>query len=280
MSYQAGVRYAKGLKILCLDSDPASMLEQSGLRGAWKGKLVRTRYERWAAQADATIFVGSGVSESYGRFARRSITTNAVWLQKGELADEAATAAKYEDPQETVRMAIPSRLTAWKGVDDVILALPEIAGQLGPVQLDVIGEGPEKPRLVSLAKESKHMIRFLPSVPYGQPFFTLLRSYHVILAPTRALEEARIVYDAAASGCVLIHSATKTLGSALQGITRRWTFQPASQQSIQSAILAAFRARSQWGAAALEGIAYMKERTIDEMHAIRSRFVNNIVASI
>ena len=50
----------------------------------------------------------------------------------------------------------------------------------------------------------------------GEPFFSLLRQYHLALVPTQGTEEPRVAFDALASGCVLVHSNTPTLSAALE----------------------------------------------------------------
>lgn len=276
VSYKVGRRYTKGIRVLCLDSDPAAMLENSGGWAARKAGIIRSQYEHWVAEVDATIFVGAGVEQSYGNFARHSVLTGAVWLQDGDLVNEEETKRKFQSPSEIVRIVVPTRLMAWKGVDDVIHALTALGDRIPPWELDVIGEGPEKNRLLSLARDYTKQIHFLDPLPYGPQFFERLRSYHLVLVPTRGLEEARIAYDAAASGCVLIHSRTTTLEAALNGLEPRWSFEPGNIQSLTSTIVSTFTERSRWTEAGLAGIAFMQGRTINEMHRLRSEFLRSL----
>jgi glycosyltransferase involved in cell wall biosynthesis len=116
----------------------------------------------------------------------------------------------------------------WKGVDDSINALALLGDRVGDYVLDVIGEGPEKNRLVGLCKKRQldNRVRFLPQIPYGEPFFRYIRRNHVVLVPTRGLEDARIVYDAAASGCVILHSKTPTLQNSAGKLPKTETLAP------------------------------------------------------
>lgn len=274
LAYQIGQRYSSGLRVFCLDSDPAAMLATSTGLDAIKAPLVRYNLERRTANADAAIFLGQGVNQNYRRFAKRSIVTDAVWLQAGDLATASETNSKFKQiTTEPTRILLPSRLMAWKGVDDVIQALSQIGDQLPPWQLDIMGEGPEKQRLVALAARSPYPIRFLDPVPYGPEFFATLRSYHVVIVPTRAVETQRITYDAVASGCVLLHSATITLEDALKGLELRWNFTPGNVESLAEAILTMFNEQSCWAKAGLMGLAFAKERTIEQMHYLRAEFL-------
>jgi glycosyltransferase involved in cell wall biosynthesis len=265
-SYWVGRKHATGLRVLGLDSDPAAMLEQSGRRD--DAAVLRTRYRQWAGDVDLTIMVGQGVFEQYSAHARKSVLTNAVWLTSDDLADPAENAAKFADVA-VVRMILPSRLGAWKGIDDTIVALRSLAQELPPWRLDIMGDGEDKGRLTDLASSTCE-IRFVPPLPYGAAFFEALRSYHLVIAPTRAQEETRVVYDAAASGCVLLHSATSTLETALAPLSLRWSFRPGDPQDLARALGEAFAQRSLWAQAARASIEWMRGRTIDEMHAVRA----------
>ena len=277
LSYEVGRRYAKGMQVFCLDSDPAAMLEKSGGWSALKAGLIRSRFNRRVAEADATIFVGSGVEQRYGHLARRSVLTKAVWLQDGDVANEEEVKRKFQKSgSEPTRIIVPTRLEAWKGVDDAIQALTALGDQIPPWTLDVMGEGSQKERLVSLARNHTQQIRFLAPVPYGPQFFEQLRSYHIVLVPTRGLEEARIIYDAAASGCVLIHSRTATLEAALCGLEPRWSFEPGNPSSLSSTIMSALAERAHWVEAGLAGVAFMQGQTIEEMHRVRAEFLGSI----
>lgn len=277
ISYNVGRRCAKGIRVLSLDMDPASMLENSGGWAARKAEIVRSRYKHWVAEVDATIFNGIGVKQNYGNLARRSVLTRSVWLQNQDLADPEETKRKFQQsPSEIVRIVVPTRLMAWKGVDDVIQTLTGLRDRLPPWKLDIIGEGPEKKRLLSLARDYAEQIHFLDPLPYGPQFYEQLRSYHIVLVPTRGLEETRVTYDAAASGCVLIHSRTVTHEVALTGLEQRWSFEPGNHTSLAEAIVSAFAQRAHWTEVGLAGIAFMRGRTIDEMHRLRAEFVRSV----
>lgn len=270
-SFAAG-RHCPGLRVLCLDSDPAAMAARSGWSGVWKAPLIRAGLRRRVASADTTIFVGTGPYAEYARYARHAIRTGAVWLREGEVASDDEVHAKADELLKgPVRMVLASRLTAWKGVDDVLDALDYIGSRLPDWTLDVIGEGPEKGRLQRRAGRSPHRsrIRFCAPIPYGPTFFSALRRYHLALIPTRGPEEARIVFDAAAAGCALVHSGTPTLCDALGPLRRRWIFEPGNPHSLADALKRAIGARTLWPEAWLDGLTFMRGRTIDEMHRIR-----------
>lgn len=281
LSYEVGRLYTKGIRVFCLDSDPASLLKTSGGWLALRSGLVDAQIKQRVADADATLFLGVGVQKRYGHLARRSIANQAVWLQKEDVATEEDVKRKFQGASdEPIRMILPVRLEAWKGADDVIQALINLGDQLPPYQLDIMGVGPYKEQLVNLARNHTDKIRFVDPVPYGPIFFERLRSYHIVFVPTRGLEEQRVAYDAAASGCVLLHSRTVTLETSLRDLQPRWSFEPANVSSLSSAIQSAIAERGRWTQAGLAGIGFMRGRTIDEMHRSRAEFIRSVQRSI
>jgi glycosyltransferase involved in cell wall biosynthesis len=277
LSYDVGRRYAQGVRVYCLDSDPASLLQQSGGWPALTAKVVDAQIQRRVAGADATIFVGVGVQKRYEHLAPCSVGTQAVWLQSGDLANAKEVKHKFEmAADEPMRMILPVRLEAWKGADDVIQALIALGDRIPNWTLDIMGEGSYKERLISLARKHTDRIRFVEPVPYGTPFFEKLRSYHITFVPTRGLEEQRVSYDAAASGCVLIHSRTLTLETSLAELKPRWSFEPGNVSSLSDSIASAISERASWMKAGLAGVAFMSGRTIDEMHRLRAEFIHSV----
>jgi glycosyltransferase involved in cell wall biosynthesis len=289
MSYAVGRRHAPrdSVRVFCLDSDPAEMLRNSG--GAvqkLKAALVRRSLERRVREADVVIFIGPGVQARYGALPKRAMRAEAVWLNDGELADEAATRAKFADPAEPARLVLPTRFQAWKGVDDGIDAIARLraggpANAPPPFTLDIMGSGEHEAALVARARaagllDGNGRVRFLPPTPYGEPFFQTLRTYHLVLVPTRGLEEARIVYDAAASGCVLVHSDTPTLRAALAELSPRWSYPPADVVAMARTIGEALSRRAEWQAAGLNGLSFMRGRRIQTMHEKRSVFLRDV----
>ena len=268
-SFVAGRNKATGVRVLGLDSDPAAMLETSG--HSKEADRLRQRYAAWAGEVDLTVMVGKGVQVQYAEHARRSVLTHSVWLNASDLSDADSVARKFRD-LSVARMVLPSRFSSWKGIDDVIIALRSAASKLTPWTLDIMGEGNDQGRLRDLAA-AEPRIRFIDPLPYGPVFFKALRSYHLVIAPTRAQEETRIVYDAAASGCALLHSATTTLDVALTQLGRRWRFLPGDVKDLARSLEAAFEQQASWQNAGLDGLRFMHGRTIDEMHAIRAAAV-------
>lgn len=101
-----------------------------------------------------------------------------------------------------------------------------------------------------------------------------------MFVPTRGLEEQRVAYDAAASGCALIHSRTVTLENSLSGLEPRWKFEPGNVESLVNTIEQSVAERSRWLDAGLAGLNYLQGKTIDAMHRLRAEFIESVKKSI
>src|SRR5690606_39258315 len=71
--FAAGKRHARGLRVVCLDSDPSEMVRRSGWRGRLRAPLVQRALRQRVADADAAIFIGEGTAQKYGPAANRSL---------------------------------------------------------------------------------------------------------------------------------------------------------------------------------------------------------------
>lgn len=77
------------------------------------------------------------------------------------------------------------RLVPWKGHEHLIRALPLAAAELPGVELSLVGEGPELPRLADLADELGvgTRVSFLGAVPHGE-LPSILSDHHVYAQPS------------------------------------------------------------------------------------------------
>ncbi len=105
--------------------------------------------------------------------------------------------------QDTMRtVLVPRRLFAKNGVEFLVQALPEIRSKIPDVQVLVIGDGPERPRLEALAVRFgvTKSIRFLGSRPHEE-MPALLSSGEIAVLPS--LVEATSVAALEAMSCQL-----------------------------------------------------------------------------
>lgn len=167
---------------------------------------------RCVRSSDARIFTQDGYRATYLGSHERAMVNTAVWIDDENFRDEADRAAP-----ETVRLIFPARLLPEKGVETVLAAIERWDALHGsetgpPVEVDIIGEGTlaERCRAFVAARDSavRLRMRFLNQVPYGPPFFDLLRGYSAAIVANRQAEQARIVFDVMAQGLPVLASDT------------------------------------------------------------------------
>ncbi len=168
--------------------------------------------KRCVRAADARIFTQDGYRAAYLGSHDRAMVNTAVWID-----DESFREAADVSMPETVRLIFPARLQPEKGVETVLAAVERwdarYGGEAGPpVDLDIIGEGSMAGQcrafVAARDADARLRMRFLDQVPYGPPFFDLLRGYSAAIVANRQAEQARIVFDVMAQGLPVLASDT------------------------------------------------------------------------
>lgn len=104
---------------------------------------------------------------------------------------------------ERVQFLIVGGLIPRKGVDTVLRALENVDS---PTDLTILGEGPEKKRLIRLAERQEiHDIEFLGAVPYDR-VPKHMKDAHVLLFPSRHDGFGMVTMEALASGRPVVAS--------------------------------------------------------------------------
>lgn len=106
-------------------------------------------------------------------------------------------------PPERLRFLIVSSLTEGKAVDVVLHALRNVSP---PVDLQILGEGPERERLEREAEHcGPHAVEFLGTVPYEQ-VPEVVGQAHVVLFPSRHDGFGMVTMEALAAGVPVVAS--------------------------------------------------------------------------
>jgi len=133
-----------------------------------------------------------------------SMHSEADVVSEGEL-DERLTSLASGRP---LRFAYFGRFVERKGLADAIRVLAAARGRGVDASYDLIGDGPQRHELETLAKELgiAESVRFPGSFPYGVALHERLRTYDAVLFTPTEEDTPRMVYDAFASGLPLITS--------------------------------------------------------------------------
>jgi glycosyltransferase involved in cell wall biosynthesis len=171
---------------------------------------------RCVRASDARIFTQDWYRQTYLGSNDAALVAPAVWLDDENFRSDADLAVAHA-ADRPVRLIFPARLEAEKGVDTLLAAVwqwdKRYGGETEPsLELDIIGEGAlaERCRQFVVARPSglRLRVRFLDPVPYGDPFFALLRDYDAAIVANRQAEQARIVFDVMSQGLPCLATAT------------------------------------------------------------------------
>lgn len=187
---------------------------QKGQRASWKHRLRATLTEmfaRWTLRhAALAVYTNREYRDSLPVGPRgTSLILPASWISEADIiSPEMAQTAWSEKPQ-TPRFLMASRLVKEKGVPLFLDALRNLEATGQSVSIDVIGSGPLRKDIEEFAVAAEKVrIRLLEPVPYGSPFFELVRGYHAVVVPTTGDEQPRILYDAFSQAVPVIATAT------------------------------------------------------------------------
>lgn len=174
---------------------------------------------RCVRASDARIFTQDGYRQTYLGSNKAALVAPAVWLDDANFRTTTDLAAAQAE-NRPVRLIFPARLEAEKGVDTVLAAIDRWDARFGratgpTLAIDIIGDGALADRcrqfVAARADEQRLRVRFLDPVPYGEPFFALLRGYDAAIVANRQAEQARIVFDVMSQGLPCL--ATDTTGN-------------------------------------------------------------------
>ncbi|MFN0057786.1 MAG: glycosyltransferase [Planctomycetota bacterium] len=166
------------------------------------------RVQIWLAvrRCSLVLLKGRSMVEDYGR-GRDSVRYfyNTVHAPEHIISAErlAQKLARLRDPAHALRLVYFGRLVAYKGIDRMLRAFADaVARSPRPLELKILGGGPEKPRLEALATELGlgGRVEFIPPIKYGTALFDVLYECDVALATPLSEDTPRAAFDALAAG--------------------------------------------------------------------------------
>ena len=185
----------------------------------WQRRVRSVVYERlgrWCVEhADLSFFTQPSYRSSLFVHGRgRAELTPASWINSEDIVGEQEAKEgwlkKLARPRP--RLLFAGRLTSDKGVEVLLDAVRRLEKMEVPVDVHLIGEGMLSGVASNLARTMRHTrLTVLNPVPYGRPFFELLREYEAVLIPSLGDEQPRIVFDAFSQGVSVIASDTAGL---------------------------------------------------------------------
>lgn len=130
----------------------------------------------------------------------------ATWINEEDVVNREEAEARWAVRRgEPVRLLFAARMLSSKGVDVLLDALRALDRRGVQVRVDMIGEGPRRQACSAASRQLASVdLRVLDPVPYGAPFFQLVRDYHAVLVPNLGDEQPRILFDAYAQAVPVI----------------------------------------------------------------------------
>jgi glycosyltransferase involved in cell wall biosynthesis len=191
------------LRDLNRDAGPAQHLQDA----LYSAIYIRTA--KWAvAHADLSLLKGRLLHERYGKDAKNAKDFFDTSFTNDDIIRPSDVERKCEALRrgEPLRCLSLGRLVDYKGIDHSLRAVAEANRQGARVQLDVIGDGPARAGLETLARqlEMGDTVRFLGPRAYGNELLRDVRQYHLLLFTSVVEETPRSLFDGMAAGCGLL----------------------------------------------------------------------------
>lgn len=181
-------------------------------RGA-VGSFIRARLQAPLAKADAIVGIGSRAEKVYQSLFPDLPTYNIPYFCDLTQYRDARSARNKHEPTDAVSVLFSGQLIHRKGADTLIEAFVSIAGEHPNLQLKLLGNGPERDRLISMVPDDlKAKVHFLGHKdPTELP--ALFADADIFCLPSRHDGWGVVINEALGAGLPII--ATDVTGAAL-----------------------------------------------------------------
>ena len=213
--FRMGVRRGRAT-VFVQDTDIALQAVELAARAPLPGRLKSGAYARifermcraGVSRADLSLLKGRTLMRRYGAYARNAHSFHDTSYLADEVVAPAALAARLDSLREVrpLRLVYCGRLVARKGLADSVEILRRARALGADLELDLIGEGPERPALERQIADAGlgESIRLLGSAEYGRDLLARLASYDALLFTPTAEDTPRMIFDGYAAGLPLI----------------------------------------------------------------------------
>jgi glycosyltransferase involved in cell wall biosynthesis len=274
----------KRMLLMIVESAPwrvSAMAQETTARARIREVVTEALARFFVQRADVKVFTQPEYQRTLAPGASRGChVTPASWINDEDIVSHADARASWAAKRGApVRLLFAARLIPAKGVDVLLEALRELDRDGARARVHVIGEGPKRDECVRAANELRTVeVRVLDPVPYGAPFFSLVREHHAVLVPNLGDEQPRMIFDAYAQAVPVIASDTDGLRPHVKDGETGWLVQSGSADDLAGAIRRAVGAPSELERMGMRCLAEAPRFTHRAMHGERWRILDEALS--
>jgi glycosyltransferase involved in cell wall biosynthesis len=207
----------------------------------------------------------------------RSFVTDDV-LVSDDYIDKIANRWKHQELP--IRLMCAGRQIAIKGTDHVIQAVSKLRKLSLNVELDVMGDGDDLDNFKKLAAGLKveGAVKFLGTVPYGQPLFDLWARADVMMITNLTAEISRNVLLGLARGMPLITYQNPGTDDLLRKHDCAVIVDRGDVDQLAAAILLLHQQRDRMVKLARNGLKLARSKSLDETHRARAKLASTTLS--
>ena len=200
----------------------------------------------------------------------RSFVTDAILI-----SDEALQSRQQRllDASTPLRLVVAGRQIAIKATDHVLRAMRQAIDRGARLELTVMGDGDDLPKFKALSSELglDAIVRFVGTVPYGQPLFDAWADAHVMVITNLTAEISRNVLLAMARGLPLITYANPGTDELIRANDAGILVPTGDIDALAQAFARAATDRQSLARFTASGLSVARKNTLDATHRRRAR---------
>jgi glycosyltransferase involved in cell wall biosynthesis len=230
----------------------------------WRQRLTgnRHRYDELFSELDRAITVSEYMREqlrALGFDRRIDVVPAGVRLEKFPAREELP-------PDKPTRMLFVGRLVRRKGLDVLLRALPRVIAHDDSIQLEVVGDGPEREAAVGLAAQLGILERVaFHHVATPQEVAAQLRAAHVFVMPSRRMPDGEVegspvvTKEALSVGVPIVATVNGGLPETIPPRYRGELVPEDDPEALGERIVTLLRDRASWPERAREGRRWVEQ---------------------
>lgn len=230
--------------------------------------------------SQARIFTHTEYWKQFCNSNKNVFISPASWLDdEFFLTDAEVNQKRAATKTKPVSMIFAGRLYEYKGIKVLFNAIDILQKKNIALRIDLMGSGDMEAACKEFASLNHGSVNvsFVETVPYGLPFFKLLREYDVMLVPSLKEEQPRIIFDAYSQAMCVIGSDTSGITELCKHKENALICKLGNAENLAEAIIYACQNKQQLIEMGLNGLNFVKTKTHKKMHIERELFLKTVL---